>query len=318
MVQFYIRSGASADGKSTVLLVERIRMEDSDDWFVFPPEYQILSIHKHLLEMSPIKRVKSSLTTRNHYRIVTVKLEGDAYSSYIDEYGNLIFEEFQLECYENVPVSVTPQQTFPDLSSLNRNLDRLASKQESVGSILKHFVIEKFNPKNRNVNSWCSLFEQECARFNLTGEKQIEVFKSCLDDNVQDWFVLTQSTLGLTTTWLTWKENLIASFEDNSFSAISYAIGFKYFSGSLVEYAIKKEKMLTEVDKSMAGKQILIDLIVFGLPANIQKSLKRNSIDSTLTLRMKLKKYEGEGTPTKSSAYQNSKKKQSHFTYFEK
>jgi len=66
--------------------------------------------------------------------------------------------------------------------------------------------------------------------------------------------------------------------------------------------------MLTEVDNTMAGKQILIDLIVFGLPANIQKSLKRNSIDSTLTLRTKLKKFEGEGTQTKSSTYQNSKK----------
>ena len=108
MVQFYIRSGASADGKTTVLLVERIRMEDSDDWFVFPPEYQTLALHKHILEMSPIKRVKNSLTTRNHYRMVTVKLEGDVYSSYIDEYGNFIFEEFQLGCYENKPASVSP------------------------------------------------------------------------------------------------------------------------------------------------------------------------------------------------------------------
>ncbi|XKL64590.1 hypothetical protein PGB90_003298 [Kerria lacca] len=53
-------------------------------------------------------------------------------------------------------------------------------KEESVKEILKHFLIQNFSPKNKNVEAWCEIFEKESARFNLVGQKQIEVLKLCL------------------------------------------------------------------------------------------------------------------------------------------
>ncbi len=76
---------------------------------------------------------------------------------------------------------------------------------ESVKDILKHFLIEKFSSKNKKVEAWCDLFEKESLRFDLSGSKQIEVFKSCLDTGMADWYAVSQRKLPISTEWSKWK-----------------------------------------------------------------------------------------------------------------
>lgn len=61
--------------------------------------------------------------------------------------------------------------------------------------ILKHILLEKFSPKNKNVKAWCEIFKKKLAHFKLVGHKQIEILKSCLDPSTDDWFAVNQRRL---------------------------------------------------------------------------------------------------------------------------
>jgi len=130
-------------------------------------------------------------------------------------------------------------------------------------------------------------------RFQLQGRRQIEVLKSCLDPSLNNWFIVTQENLPVDAEWLLWRQELIANFGDNSFKAVANAIGFKYLGGSLIDYVINKEKVLLECNRGYS-KSVMLDLIIFGLPEKIVKSLNKNSITTLQSLKDKLKKYEGD------------------------
>jgi len=52
---------------------------------------------------------------------------------------------------------------------------------------------------------------------------------------------------------------------------------FKYRTESLLEYAIRKEKILLEIDKTI-NKNTLIDLIAVGLPSFITDKIDRKKL----------------------------------------
>lgn len=281
--QFYLV--AAGDGKTTHILVRRICFMGSESWFVFPEELQPISCHKKLSELPSIKAAVKAMKVRGAFRNVNVTLTADLVSTYVDDDSNFIFGDCLLG-----EVSLVPP---PSQSSESSTLSRLAIKEESIKSILNHFIIEKFSSKNKNVAAWCSSFEKESDRFKLSGQKKIEVFKSCLDPTLNDWFSIVQSKIGLSAEWSLWKENMVSTFGDLSWKPIRYAYSFKYLSGSYLDYSIKKEKMLLELDRELSDIFIL-DLIIIGLPTHIQNSLNRNHVTSISLLHNKLKKFEAD------------------------
>lgn len=293
--QLYLAADAAdSTGKTTSVMIRRIRLMDAETWYIFPEEYQKLSNHPQLALLSPVKAAASVLKTRGQYRNVNVTLPTDVEKLYIDEDENFIFKDFLLpESRIGVSTSAT-SSSDPAISELVSSLNKITEdKEESVKAILKHFLVEKFSARNRNVEAWCQSFEKESERFSLTGQRQIEVFKSCLDISLADWFSINQKRLGLTAPWKDWKSDLISTFGDSSWKPIRYAFNFKYFSGSYIDYAIRKEKMLLDLDRNLPDLMIL-DLIVVGLPNHVQNSLNRNSVTSVKILHSKLKKFEAE------------------------
>lgn len=120
-----------------------------------------------------------------------------------------------------MPVAPAPMMLHPS------TVLRMELKKESVKEILKHFFLEKLSKTNKNVESWCSLFEKECSRFSgMTERKKIEVFKSCLEPNMEDWFVLNHRVLPAEAKWSDWKATLLTTFGDNSWVTISYAFNY--------------------------------------------------------------------------------------------
>lgn len=67
---------------------------------------------------------------------------------------------------------------------------------------------------------------------------------------------------------------------NKGWSPIRYAILFKYRQGSLLEYALRKERLLLEINK-LIDKPTLIDLIVTGLPNFIADEIDRNRLKDT-------------------------------------
>ena len=290
------------------IMVQGIRSIVEDKWYRFPLPLQPIELHADLLTLSPIQCAVKTLQEKNDYRKVTAGLPESVADQYVNADGKFMFKHFpltEITCFQK-PDPPTPT-TVGDFRELVASISHLTSREESVKGILKHIFIEKLSKLNKNIESWCANFEIESNRLNLTGMKQIEVFKSCLDESFLDWFVVCQKKIGVDANWETWKENLIKAYGDPSWKPINYAFTFKYISGSYVEYTVKKERLLLELDKQLVPMTIL-DLIVVGLPTNIKNRLNRNSITNVDQLREKLKKYEGEGTPTKSNAYQNSEK----------
>lgn len=88
------------------------------------------------------------------------------------------------------------------MKSMVFRLEKLsASKEDPVKEVLEHLLIEKFSSKSKNVESCFDCFEKESTRFSLTGRRQIEVFKSCLDSSLNNSFIVTQQNLPIDAQW---------------------------------------------------------------------------------------------------------------------
>ena len=72
-----------------------------------------------------------------------------------------------------------------------------------------------------------------------------------------------------------------------------YAYNYKYKDGSLVDYSIKKEKLLLEINKNI-DEDTMIDLLALGLPQPIRGKIDRDKLKDTKDLINELRKHESE------------------------
>lgn len=312
--QFYLQ--LEGKDKDSFVAVRRVRLFDSESWFLIPDEFVKISHHEELAKLPAIKSAIAVLKSRGQYRNVNVSLPDAVRDMYCDEDGNLIFKSLLLgEAAVRSPSQV-PAISHESPSKFDELVSALSQpRPESIKDILKHFLVEKFSPKNKNVEAWCELFEKESARFGLSGQKQIEVLKSCLDPGMCDWFSVNQRRLSSDSDWSVWKKQLLSTFSDHSWRPIRYAYNFKFLNGSLIDYAVKKEKILLELDREIPDL-IILDLIVVGLPQNIQNSLNRHSVDTIEKLHYKLKKFDGEEKVLEASSKPKNFNKTSNFNNF--
>ena len=71
----------------------------------------------------------------------------------------------------------------------------------------------------------------------------------------------------------------VTTYANKGWSQIRYAMAFKYQTGSLLEYAVKKERLLLEVTKEI-DTRTLIDLTAIGLPNFISDRIDRDSLQT--------------------------------------
>lgn len=62
-----------------------------------------------------------------------------------------------------------------------------------------------------------------------------------------------------------WKKNFLVTYTDKGWDMVAYAFAFKYKEGLLMYYAVKKERLMLDINKSI-DPTILIDYIAIGLP----------------------------------------------------
>ncbi|CAB3236355.1 unnamed protein product [Arctia plantaginis] len=150
----------------------------------------------------------------------------------------------------------------------------------SIKKIADRFVIEK----NSSACHWMEVFKTECERFNLIkDEEKIEIFRLFLEKSCTDWYSSMMIKLSLQSEWSEWKPNFLQTYASKGWTTSRYALSFKYQSGSLLEYAIKKEKLLLEVRKTI-DQGTLIDIIAAGLPDFITDRINKEEIVQTKDL----------------------------------
>lgn len=134
-------------------------------------------------------------------------------------------------------------------------------------------------------------FESECRRFEIIeDEKKIEIFRLFLDKPCLDWYSSMLIKQTLHSEWMVWKQKFCETYANKGWNAIIYALSFTYKNGSLLDYAIKKERLLLQVRRYDAGT--LIDLIATGLPTFILNRIDREELKETEDLFNEINKYE--------------------------
>jgi len=284
----------SADNqKSNVLCITSIGTPYGHVYAV-PEEYQPVTLHKEIMRQPAFNKVKNSLTRRHQTRKIWIKLTEELTNIYLDEGGNLQIGEFYPEEIKEKPKDGSQASEQPLMKLLEKLLEKsqIQSESRSIGKIAQQFMIEKFDGRNSNADQWIASFEKECERFDISDDgKKIEILKSFMDKGAADWYSCTLLKLTIEANWEEWKRIFCETFASKGWSRIRYTLSFKYQTGLLLDYAIKKEKLLLEVRKSI-DDGTLIDLIATGLPNFVADRIDREKLKKTEDLYNKIGKLE--------------------------
>lgn len=287
---------ATPDGKSNIICVTSIATPNGQVYEI-PPDYQPASLHGVITNTSNYAKVKKSFNKRHQTRKIWITLTDEISKIYLDEEQNLQFHDFYLEEIEE---KANNAESMP--SGSNQSLEKLLEKlleekqqkteTQNLGKIAKDFMIEKFTGRNSNAHQWLQDFNKECERFQIIEDKKkIEILKNFLENSSVDWYSCMLIKLTVESEWSRWEKNFCETFGNKGWSATRYALGFKYQAGSLLEYALKKEKLLLDVRKSV-DTGTLIDLIAFGLPNYVADRIDRETLQDTEDLYNELGKLE--------------------------
>lgn len=279
-----------------ITYVKSIKIVDGKVNYAFPKNAQHESYHTELFQLSIVKNASKCMTREGQFRNVSVLLSNGVEKLYTDEQGNFVFRSYYLDEVEefdnkealSINKEIVEQSEMMKLCMELKS--QLAAKEISLMDVERKFVSDKFNGK-QNAKEWLEQFNKECERFNITNEnKKIQCLRLFLEDNAKEWFSSNWRKLPLDS-WAEWSESFLKVYADKNWSKVRFALNFKYFNGSLMDYALKKERLLLEVEKSMSTTS-RINLIVVGLPLYIQDKLDRDEILNTDLLMNKLRLYE--------------------------
>ncbi|XP_057666234.1 uncharacterized protein LOC130899977 [Diorhabda carinulata] len=293
-LKFTFQVKPTTDGKSNYIAITAIVTED-EKYFLIPEEFQAISQHTYIQTSKTFVTVKNTLKKRHQTRSVWIKTTEDILKTYVDEDGNMIFQNQFLEETTKEQLTVVSKTCSED--PIAKILEKLIENQEkkekqSIKKLADKFVIEKFDGKSSNANQWMEVFEKECERFNvLKDEERIEIFRLFLEKSCTDWYSSMIIKLTLHSEWLQWKSSFIQTYANKGWTTSKYALSFKYQYGSLLEYAVKKEKLLLEVRKTI-DEGTLIDIIAAGLPDFITDRINKEEILHTKDLFSELGKLE--------------------------
>uniref|UniRef100_A0A6P7GJP1 Uncharacterized protein LOC114343259 n=1 Tax=Diabrotica virgifera virgifera TaxID=50390 RepID=A0A6P7GJP1_DIAVI len=286
-----------------VVKLTTIRLLSDDITYFFPTNLQNLKHHKDLFDTSStVKMASKALTKVGQYRNITITLNPEIVTLYLDEDCNFVFKNCYLEeLVENSTLINTPvslEATDKTKVDLIRLIDKLSNKLETkvnrgldISQIQSQFVLNKFQGKE-NARQWMSNFENECERHEIViDEAKIQILRLFLEHNAIEWYSSTLCKLTMHGAWSEWQNNsFLETYGDKSWRTVYLAYTYKYINGSFLDYALKKERMLLETEPSMSD-QSRINHIVVGLPLDIQDRLDKETINTTEQLMNQLRRY---------------------------
>lgn len=280
-VRFTFATEASpSDPKTTVHLVKRLQLEDDEECFAFPSHFENLSLHTDLLTLPTVKNVKKSLTQRNMVIKTWVELSKEMKKKYLDDQGNPVFEGIMLQTsvpYVSQKLMVT-KAAPPDEES------------KPLVNILKNAVLEKFGSKPVDATAWLDQFENECTRLDIPETRFWEAIRLFLENTATDWYQ-TMLSSSKSAPWENWRSSFLDAFAQKGWASARDALLFRYQSGSLADFALKKLNLLVTFNPKM-DELTKIAHIVIGLPYAVQEKIDRSEIESVNKLLSKLNSFE--------------------------
>lgn len=288
----------SLDAKTTILKVHTIQLEGEDTIFQFPKEYQLKEHHQKLFDTSIVKNVAKSMKTRGNFRNVWLSLVDELKDYYVDKEGNV--------CFNGIYLDEARALTVPKTDPIEK---------KSLHSVLKDMILDKFSGKNQNAKIFVDFFVQECNRLKIDNARFAEVFKLFLEGPALDWFLAFLKTNTITYPWEFWQNSFLDTFSEIGWTEINYAYTFRYISGPLLDYALKKRNLLIDADPELTMNS-QINFIVLGLPSQVRSRVSKRDLHSVEKLMSCIRQLESliknknKYTPeieNKTQTYQSSK-----------
>ena len=121
-------------------------------------------------------------------------------------------------------------------------------------------------------------------------EMKIRALKYFMLESAEDWYRASLMQLSMEN-FDEWKNSFLRVFKEEGWSKMRYALGFRYFSGSFADYAIKKLRLLLEVERKMTIES-QINLILHGLPVVVLEKIKKQKVGDVESLINELSKLE--------------------------
>lgn len=265
-----------SDRKTSIVTITSITTEDNKK-YVLPETERWVNNHEELIKTDYYKRLKKSFNQRGQEREIWIICTENMERVYFDEGGNIIFNDKYLE---QIKETNTEEHT------------QKKENQRNLKHVTERFMIEKFVCKHSNAKLWLETFEKECRRFEVDeDDTKIEILRLFLDKTCLDWHSAMLTTQTMEAGWSEWKRKFLESFADKGWSTTMYAVSYRYKEGSLMEYAIKKERLLLDMDKNI-GSKTLVSLIAAGLPEFIRNRIDREDCEDSIGLLHEIRKCE--------------------------
>ncbi|ESO00169.1 hypothetical protein HELRODRAFT_175993 [Helobdella robusta] len=229
--------------------------ENEETWYVLPEEMKDLSLHEALSTKRAIINTINYIKPINGYRKICIKLDDELRKDYYDEDENLCFLDNMLE----EKIIDNKHRNEPDDNFLNEQIKELEAKLSlndnfKLQDVEKKFILEKFN-KKQNPTEWIEKFENECRRHKILNPTNvIEALRFFLSGSPEDWYESNLKKIGLTNWW--------------------------FFN----RLCLSEGKPMFEIEMSR------INMIVMGLPVEIQNQLDKEEITTIEKLFKELTK----------------------------
>lgn len=242
-----------------------VQFPNEEATYIFPSHLQELAIHEVLSEKALIKAAVKSLNSTSeigHFRHVNIQ-DAELFSQYFDEAFNPIFNDYFLE--ESVPTS-----EWSNADLLQEMYEKVKNSITEFGKfkireVVQLFSLNKFD--GRNAKEFIIRFEAECQRNGIHENSFIiDILRFFMIDKALLWYESCKKKTD-PADWPAWKNNLMTTFETESFLYNEKALDFCSISG--------------------LNESTRISMIVDGLPHSINPKLEKNKIATYSELILK-------------------------------
>ena len=211
---------------------------------------------------------------------------------YRDKDGNFVFQDTYLEEENDLQEPSRDEQKDEEIINMCKKLMLRMEKEEKtdLSQVQKLIVSKNFDGKI-NAIEWMNNFEKECERIKIIkDEDKIQILKLFLNGNAIDWYEATLRKLSIKEQWSEWRDSFEKTYADKDWDSVLYAYNFKYINGSLMDYALKKQRLIMDTERGIT-EQSIINHIVIGLPKHIRHHLDKEEIQTTEKLMNQLRRY---------------------------
>ncbi|KAF5299776.1 hypothetical protein FQA39_LY11446 [Lamprigera yunnana] len=188
---------------------------------------------------------------------------------------------------KKVPAHLIPPAIEPELLYIWMRIETLFLKIELVEKQNQTERIETQTFKGKENASVDKIFEKECDGHKVTTDKNkistlwkltlaaqwadwrdsfletysdkswrtvyfAYTFKFVSENNAIEWYSSTLWKLTLAAQWADWRDSFLETYSDKSWRTVYFAYTFKFVSGSLLDSALKKEKLSLETEPLMS------------------------------------------------------------------